>query len=123
MYIQIVRVTLIDNQGDSKTLIGASLGGGKISILQIEDIEVNISGDFDTLITEHHDEPGVIAEVASIMSKWGLNIAFMKLYRETKGEHGILVLELDDPIPNEVIEEIRRIPIVYRLTAIRKWSR
>jgi L-serine dehydratase len=58
------------------------------------------------LITHHIDRPGVVASITAILAKHAVNIAFMKLFRESKGDHAILILESDEDISKNAIEEI-----------------
>lgn len=82
-----------------------SIGGGNILITEIDHLEVELSGDYPTLIIRHHDEPGVIAEVSHVLAQMRLNIAFMKVFRHGKGEDAYMCIETDTEV-NEGMQAI-----------------
>ncbi|HEY8446151.1 MAG TPA: phosphoglycerate dehydrogenase [Thermomicrobiales bacterium] len=73
----------------------------------------------EVLITHHQDVPGVIGRVGTILGRHGVNIAGMEVGRHHRGGEAIMVVNVDDPIPDGVLEEIRAIPgldRVYRVS-------
>lgn len=83
--------------GDRKMEItGISIGGGSARIVDVNGINVNIDGKTPTVLIRHRDVPGMIAEVASVMSRLDLNIATMRVEREAKGQEAYMVIEIDD---------------------------
>jgi D-3-phosphoglycerate dehydrogenase len=61
----------------------------------------------DVLITHHHDVPGVVGRVGTILGKHKVNIAGMQLGRHQRGGEALMVLNVDDPIAAEVLTEIK----------------
>lgn len=88
-------------------ITGVSIGGGAIRITSINGITVDISGDYPTLIVRHFDRHGVIAEVSRIFAERGLNIAFMRVFRQRRGDEAYMVIETDEDIGAELIGAIR----------------
>ncbi|CUH97810.1 hypothetical protein P22_3956 [Propionispora sp. 2/2-37] len=87
--------------GRTVRVVGASLGGGQIHISNIDGYEVEFTGDYYTLITIHQDQPGIIAAITQILAQQQVNIAFMKVSRKQKGAQALMILETDQPIPQE----------------------
>ncbi|MDF2499556.1 MAG: sdhB [Anaerosporomusa subterranea] len=98
--------------GKSVKVTGASIGGGRIVITQIDGYDVEITGDYYTLITLHQDKPGIIAMITQILAQQNVNIAFMKVSRKQKGVQALMVLETDHPIPEEVLAAISPVPAI-----------
>jgi len=66
------------------------------------------------LIFSNLDVPGVIGRIGTLLGKNNVNIAGMQLGRERRGGRAVSIVNVDDPIPGPVLDEIRRIPnIVY----------
>ena len=63
-----------------------------------------------TLLIRQHDTAGVVAYITGCLSARDVNIAFMRLYRESRGKTAYTVIETDGDIPAEAVEEIRRGP-------------
>ena len=66
----------------------------------------------DVLITHHHDQPGVVGAVGMILGRHDVNIAGMQVGRHLprRGGDAIMVLNVDDAIPEEALAELTRIP-------------
>ena len=100
-----VKIEACDENDQWTEVKGESIGGGNILITEIDHLEVELSGDYPTLIIRHHDEPGVIAEVSHVLAQMRLNIAFMKVFRHGKGEDAYMCIETDTEI-NEGMQAI-----------------
>lgn len=98
-------IRMIGVTGRVVHLRGASVGGGNILISNIDGYEVELTGAYPALIVVHHDRPGVIARVSEILSRYEVNIAFMLVSRQNRGETAMMIMELDDMPADEVVEE------------------
>ena len=76
--------------GRKLEVMGASIGGGRINICQIDGITTNFGGDHNTLIVHNQDTPGHVAAVTTCLSQHGVNIAaFIKEFNaRTKDMEG-----------------------------------
>ena len=101
-----------ETNGERLFVRGVSLGGGKVKIVKLNQIEVDFTGEYSTLIVSQTDKPGVVAHITKILSEEGVNIAFMRLFREEKGAAAFTIVESDEKIPKEVLEKIRENPLV-----------
>lgn len=104
--------------GSTLTVRGESIGGGKIRIVRINQIDVEFTGEYSTLIVEQTDQPGVVAHITQCLSNHHVNIAFMRLFREDKGATAYTVVESDEQIPELILEEIRQNEYVHELMLI-----
>jgi D-3-phosphoglycerate dehydrogenase len=64
----------------------------------------------EMLITHHRDVPGVIGRVGTVLGRYEVNIAGMEVGRHYRGEEALMVVNVDDPISDEALAEIRSIP-------------
>ncbi|MCM8749478.1 phosphoglycerate dehydrogenase [Thermomicrobiaceae bacterium CFH 74404] len=62
------------------------------------------------LITHHRDRPGIVGQIGTILGRYEVNIAGMQVGRHQRGGEAIMVLNVDDPIPEEALAEILTIP-------------
>jgi D-3-phosphoglycerate dehydrogenase len=65
------------------------------------------------LITHHLDRPGIIGRIGTILGRYEVNIAGMQVGRRARGGEAIMVLNVDDPIPEAALNEILQIPDVW----------
>ncbi|MCI8666573.1 MAG: L-serine ammonia-lyase, iron-sulfur-dependent, subunit beta [Dorea sp.] len=83
-----------------------SIGGGRIRVCKLDGIDVNFSGESNTLLIRNVDEPGRIKEVASALANAEINIATMQVFRDKRGGSAIMVVETDQIVPKEAMEEL-----------------
>lgn len=102
--------------GQTIEVNASSLGGGRVRVNAIDGMEATFTGDYPTLIIRNEDRPGQVAEVTSLLSWQGVNIATMQLYRDRRGGLAVMVIESDQPIPQSVIEVLRTSPGMVRVT-------
>ena len=103
---------------DDKTLEiqASSIGGSRINIDNIDGIDTNFSGDHPTLIVHNLDQPGHVSEVTSMLAHKGVNIATMQLYRSAKGQKAVMVIECDQPIPEDGLSWLEHVEGVLKVT-------
>jgi L-serine dehydratase len=115
-----VDIIITDEENEETSVTGVSIGGGRAVIKKINGVEIDLSGDYHTLVIRHKDLPGVVAGVTNILSKFDINIAFMKLYRENKGTIAYSIIETDQPIDGDIIDKIEELNSVFNAFLIEK---
>ncbi len=100
-------IDLFGVTGHTLSIRGESIGGGKMKIVRINNIDVEFTGEYSTLIIQQKDTPGVVAHITQALSDHDVNIAFMRLFREDKGANAFTIVESDEPIPEEVLDMIK----------------
>lgn len=85
---------------------GASIGGGSIVITEINGLEMELSGEYPTLIVRHTDVPGVINTVTNILANEQVNVAFMRVFRHARRQDACMVIETDSPVSERVCKLI-----------------
>lgn len=94
---------------DSRTIhmTGASIGGGNIEIQSINGMDVSFGCDYPTLLIFHQDRPGVISSVTGVLAEHEINIAFMKVFRNSRWQNACMVIETDGEVEDCLVEQIR----------------
>ena len=113
-----VDILMSDDNGHALSVRGESIGGGKVRITRIDQVEVDFTGEYSTLIVIQQDKPGVIAHITRCLSEKNVNIAYMKLYREEKGSTAYSIVESDGVLPGDAAEQIRQNPYVQDVMLI-----
>lgn len=66
------------------------------------------------VVFSNYDVPGVVGKIGTIFGTHQINIAGMQLGREQPGGRAVSILNVDSPVPEAVLDEIRALPnIVY----------
>lgn len=101
-----VWMTFIKPDGEKTTVVGCSLGGGRIRITRIDAFVTDIQAELPTVVVLHEDRKGVISRVSSLLAQHDINIAIMRLTRENKGGLAAAVFETDEALPAMLIEKL-----------------
>lgn len=102
------RIHFVTEAGREFSLVGVSIGGGNIEIVEINGMEVSFSGDYPTIIAFYRDMPGIISKVTALLAWRNINVAFMKVFRNAKRQDACMVIETDAVVSNEELREIAR---------------
>lgn len=107
-------IHLTGPSGRKIRMAGASVGGGNILVTSIDGYEVALTGEYHTLISIHHDKPGVVAALTGILAKEEVNIAFMRVSRRERGSQALAIIEADQAIPEQVTKMVGEFPSIER---------
>ena len=107
---------LTGKSGKKLTLQASSIGGGAIVVNKIDGIDVNFTGDFNTLIVRNQDESGSVAAITSILSQVHINVANMSVNRHRRGGDALMVIETDQHIKPRQVEFLSELPDILSVT-------
>lgn len=108
------------SDGREVTVRAASVGGGRVMIQELNGLEVNFSGEENTLIIRHRDVPGAIAQVSSLLAGADVNIATMRVFRKEEGGSAIMALELDRLPDPSIVAALRHLKGIRDVTLLEK---
>ncbi|MFC1666745.1 phosphoglycerate dehydrogenase [Candidatus Omnitrophota bacterium] len=77
-------------------------------IVKIDQFHVDAIPEGYMLVAHNIDVPGIIGKVGTILGNNGVNIATMTFGREKPGGKTLSVLNVDSPIPEKALDEIRK---------------
>ena len=92
--------------GTVKRLAGTVLGKDDIRLTRIGDYRIEVVPASYMLITTHHDRPGVVGTVGTLLGDEGVNIASMQLGRRVVGGEAMMALQVDERISPEVMRKL-----------------
>ena len=93
-----------------------SVGGGAIVVNKIDSINVNFTGEFNTLIVRNQDESGSVAAITSILSQLRINVANMSVNRHRRGGDALMVIETDQHIKRNQVDFLAQLPGILSVT-------
>lgn len=104
------RIKLFGKKGDTVEVVGASLGGGRIKIQEIEGFSVDFNAQTHTLVIIAEDIPGSIQKISGAIAGKNINIANMFVSRSEKLAN--MVIEIDQDADGETLQKIASFPWV-----------
>lgn len=111
------RIRLSDGT-ESVEVVGVSIGGGKIEIIEINGFDFQLGFNSPTLMVLHKDRFGMIAAVAKVLTEHRINVGHMEVSRREKGCEALMAIEVDASIPPEMLQEIAGIPDIHGVSLL-----
>ncbi len=94
------------------TVAGTVFGKTDARIVRIDDFRIEIIPQGYLALIHNLDQPGAIGSIGSKLGEHKINISGMQVGRELGGEHNIILIKTDTPIPNHVIDAVLALPKV-----------
>ena len=105
------RITI--QRGDrSATMVGSSLGAGRVLVTEIDGYPVEVTGNYNTVVLVAEDVKGSVARIATLLAEDNINIATLRLTRKARGGDAFMVIEVDQAPDTTVRDAIRALPWV-----------
>lgn len=92
------------------SVTGALLGESEMRITSVDEFPVNVPPNRYMLFTLHRDMPGIIGKIGSLLGSFNVNIASMQVGRKIVRGDAVMVLSIDDPLPEGILNEILKVP-------------
>ncbi len=102
--------------GEKLKMSACSIGGGAIEVHNLDGIDVNFTGDYNTLVIRNQDESGTLAAVTTILSQLRINVGNMSLCRHRRGGDALMVIETDQHIKPNQVAFLSELPGVISVT-------
>ncbi|REK69490.1 L-serine ammonia-lyase, iron-sulfur-dependent subunit beta [Paenibacillus paeoniae] len=112
------RVKLVSAAGESVEVLGTSIGGGNIEIVEINGFRVKMTAIYPTLVLFHADHPGVVADITGELKEEHSNIGYMSVDRKSRSGDALTVIELDTEITEVMLSHLRRISAVQSIRVV-----
>ena len=93
------------------TTVAATVLRGESHVVRVNDYWLDMvpSGGY-FLFSDHIDRPGMIGAVGDITGSSNINIHSMHVSRLKPRGQALMILALDEPLPDKVLKQIKAIP-------------
>lgn len=92
---------------ERRSIAGTLIGKGDPRIVRIDDLPVEAAPEGSLLVLGNVDRPGMVGLLGTLLGERQVNIAAMTLGRDKWGGEAIAILNLDSPVPADVLDAIR----------------
>jgi D-3-phosphoglycerate dehydrogenase len=117
-YESYVRLT-VRTERQERSVAGTVFSDGKPRIIQIKGINMEAELGPHMLYLTNADKPGFIGALGTTLGNAGVNIATFHLGRQAPGGDAIALVEIDEPIPREVLMAVESLPHVRQAKPLR----
>jgi D-3-phosphoglycerate dehydrogenase len=117
-YQTLVRIKVTTEIG-MRSVAGTLFGGSKPRIVEVEGITMEAELGPHMLFVRNKDKPGFVGNLGRTLGQAGVNIATFHLGRVARGEDAILLVQVDDPLDDLVLDQVCAIPDVLQTQPMR----
>lgn len=100
---------VVSDEDDQLSVTGISIGGGNIQITEINDVPVQFAIGQPTFLILYKDVPGIVAQVSRQLADEQFNIATMNVHRDGVGQDALMVIEVDQPEAERMVDLLKQI--------------
>lgn len=93
---------------DGEEIEGTVLVGGP-RVTRIGAFHVDLAPEGRFVVSHHEDRPGIVGRVGTILGQQDINIASMQVGRDAPRGHAMMILAVDDPVPDSALELLRSV--------------
>ena len=86
--------------------VGGTVANGEPRLVRLNDYRLDMAPSDVMMITHHRDRPGTIGRIGSTLGAADVNISAMHLARSAPREDALMILALDDDVPDAVAQQI-----------------
>jgi D-3-phosphoglycerate dehydrogenase len=99
-------LTIRANTADGSHEFSGTVLRDEPHIIQVDGFWVDFVPEGSMLFTYHRDRPGLIGRVGTLLGSADVNISAMYVGRKAPREGAMMILKVDEPIPDEVMNTI-----------------
>jgi D-3-phosphoglycerate dehydrogenase len=116
-YLTLIRLT-VTTERQTRSVAGTLFAGDKPRVVEIKGIDIEAELTPHMLYVTNEDKPGIIGRLGQAIGDAGVNIATFHLGRASKGGDAIALISVDGPVPDELIERLRKLPNIKQVRAL-----
>jgi D-3-phosphoglycerate dehydrogenase len=117
VYHTLVRVTVATSLGD-RSVAGSLFGAGAPRLVEIFGIGIEADLDGHMLYIVNEDAPGFIGRIGSLLGEAGINIGTFHLGRRDAGGEAVVLLSVDQAIPQDLVDQACKLQGVKTVKAL-----
>jgi D-3-phosphoglycerate dehydrogenase / 2-oxoglutarate reductase len=96
-----------DVEGAGSLRLAGSTAHGRPHLVSLDGFEIDAELAGTILITRHHDRPGVVGAVGTLLAEAGVNISSLELSRLSAAGEATMFVSVDGGIPDAALERLR----------------
>jgi D-3-phosphoglycerate dehydrogenase len=115
-YLNLITVKAISEK-DENVVAGTIFGRKNPRVVNINNFRLELEPVDRFILIHNHDKPGAIGSIGTLLGDNLINISRMRVGQEEGSDKTMIFLRTDTPIPEDVIEKIKALPLIISVAA------
>jgi D-3-phosphoglycerate dehydrogenase len=115
-YLNLITVKAISDKGKNK-VAGTIFGRKNPRVVNINNFRLELEPVNRFILIHNHDKPGAIGSIGTLLGDHHINICRMRVGLEEDSDKTMIFLRTDTPIPEDVIDKLRDLPLIISVAA------
>jgi D-3-phosphoglycerate dehydrogenase len=115
-YINLVTVKAVVD-GAQHSVAGTIFGRKYPRVVKIENFRLELPPQGKFILIHNHDKPGAIGSIGTLLGNNRVNISQMRVGQQEDGDKTMIYFRTDNPIPEPVMEELKKLPLIIDVMA------
>jgi len=114
-FVNLITVKAVSSGGTVK-VAGTIFGQKDPRVVNINNFRLELHPQGRFVLIHNHDKPGAIGSIGMLLGDNNINISRMRVGQEEGGDKTMIFLRTDDVIPDDVMEQLRELPLNIQVT-------
>lgn len=110
-YTNLITVTVKTSEMQNM-VAGTIFGKTDARVVKLNNFRIEMIPEGHLALIQNLDKPGAIGSIGTALGESDINIARMQVGQEEEGERNIILLRTDTPLPDDVVEKLKALPLV-----------
>ncbi len=106
-WASLVELSVASGEGPPTLALAGSTAHGRPHLAALDGFAVDAELAGRILVTRHHDRPGIVGAVGTILANAGINISSLELSRRSTRGDALMAVSVDEDVPGSTLQEIR----------------
>jgi D-3-phosphoglycerate dehydrogenase len=115
-YLNLITVNAVSDKGKNK-VAGTIFGRKNPRVVNINNFRLELEPVNRFILIHNHDKPGAIGSIGTLLGDHKINISRMRVGLEEDSDKTMIFLRTDTPIPEDVIDKMRDLPLIISVAA------
>lgn len=108
-WASLVELAVGPAEGEPLIRLAGSTAHGRPHLAEVDGFAIDAELGGLMLVTRHHDRPGIVGAVGTILAEAGINISSLELSRLSEHGQAMMFVAVDDAVPRQVVERIQAV--------------
>jgi D-3-phosphoglycerate dehydrogenase len=115
-YLNLITVRAVTDKAKNK-VAGTIFGRKNPRVVNINNFRLELEPVDRFMLIHNHDKPGAIGSIGTLLGDHNINISRMRVGLEEKSDKTMIFLRTNTPIPEDVIDKMRDLPLIISVAS------